>query len=248
MKNPSPNSPGFTRFGYGLYPPAQQVREKARAYFLDVVRATCPEVMYGLKNELLPVYQRWAASQGPGTKSLPGSFLELQQQEPDVADAVMTWCRKSYLIGCLDPEPEWHGPDWQRVAHIGSLWPAIKIHETMLAWLRPVGSRWLETDPPQWPQTFPLLIQIEFRPRTLLVPLPDLDDYRGETQYIRHATAVFERMLRARLTHERLAAKCGEEEQGIHVGWAVKTQMAHFECLAVHQVRLGNTGDRQVAR
>jgi hypothetical protein len=150
MKNPSPNSPGFTRFGYGLYPPAQQVREKARAYFLDVVRATCPEVMYGLKNELLPVYQRWAASQGPGTKSLPGSFLELQQQEPDVADAVMTWCRKSYLIGCLDPEPEWHGPDWQRVAHIGSLWPAIKAHETMLAWLRPVGSRWLEADPPQW--------------------------------------------------------------------------------------------------
>jgi hypothetical protein len=232
------NPTGVTRFGYGLYPPAQQVRAEARAYFLEVLRKVCPEVTYSLRNELLPMYERWAASQSHGTPSLPSGFLDLQQQQPDIADAVMGWCEKSYLIGRVDPEPAWHGQDWQRVAHISSLWPAIQIHETMLAWSRPVGSRWLESDPPQWPQTIRFLGHIDIGgPRTIIVPLPNLEDYRGETQYVRHATAVFERLLREALTKERLAAKQREKAQGACIGRAIKTQMAHFDWVALRQAR-----------
>ena len=160
-----------------------------------------------------------------------GSFLELERLEPVLAEAVRTWCDRHRLIGETDPEPEWHGPDWTFTARMNSLWPAVRVHETLLAWSRDVGSCWRDAEPPQWAQT------TVFRgrsgtPRTLTIPVPDPDDFGNEAQFICHASKIAQHYLR-----DELARQKRREDRGRSSSQVLKTRPDHFVWLALKHVK-----------
>jgi hypothetical protein len=227
--------PGPVHFGSGFRPSAMQVREEAQAYFFAVLRQVCPELLYSLRSDLLPLYvdaaERHSKSGTTRAPAVLGSFLELERLEPVVAEAVRNWCDKHRLIGEMDPEPEWHGPDWALPARMNSLWPAVRVHETLLAWSRDLGSHWRDAEPPQWAQT------TAFRgrsgtPRTLRIPVPDLDDFDNEAQFIRHASKIAQHYLQ-----DELARQKRREDPDRSSSQVLKTRPDHFVWLALKHVK-----------
>jgi hypothetical protein len=239
VRKASPNRmetmpPAPVRFGSGFRPSAVQVREEAQAYFFTVLRQVCPELLYSLRTDLLPLYvnavERHSESGTTRTPAVLGSFLELERLEPVVAEAVRNWCDKHRLIGKVDPEPEWHGVDWALTAQMDSLWPALQVHETLLAWSRDPGSCWRDAEPPQWAQT------TTFRgrcgtTRTLRIPAPDLDDFDSEAKFMHHASKIAQRYLRNDLARQKR-----REDSGSSTSQTLKTRPDHFVWLALKQV------------
>jgi hypothetical protein len=236
MTNKTKNAKGVVRFAWGLYPRLEEVRDEARTYFLEVLTSVCPEVLHSLIDELLPMYQRLAAAPTSGQCSLTGSFVELQDQEPHVAEAVMGWCETHYLIGCVDPEPEWHGPDWYHEAHLSSLWPAIRVHETLRFWSRSIGYDPLLPDLPKWPQAIRLVGRIG-GPRKLLLLLPEPDECRTKAEYAQRITTIVECFLRDEVALAKCRADQYDNEKRGPVAHSIKIRAEHFEWLALSQVR-----------
>jgi hypothetical protein len=106
------------RFGSGLYASSAQVREEAQGYFFKVLREVCPEALYSLRGDLFPLYLELAGrhpgTRGAGVPPQLQSFLELERQEPALAKRVVSWCAKFHLVGQVEVEPEWHGPELVR--------------------------------------------------------------------------------------------------------------------------------------
>jgi hypothetical protein len=227
------NPKGANRFGFGLNPLAPQVREEAQAYFFEALRRVCPELLYSLRDEFLRIYEERVATQKSGRRYVLASYSELQRQEPEIAAAVLSWCARYHLVGSVEPEPDRHGPDWHHVAHLRSLWPAVRIHETLLAWSRPEYSHWSRTDPPEWPQTIRVVGHAGV-PRRLAVPLPDWEECRTRAEYVKRTTMAFKSLLRLHLAQAERDAEARAMGQRAPL---LKTQTAHYEWLALMQVK-----------
>jgi hypothetical protein len=223
------------RFGSRLYASYAQVREAAQGYFFKVLREVCPEVLYSLRGDLFPLY-RELAGRHPGTRGagVPPelqSFLELERQEPALAKRVLNWCAKFHLVGQVEVEPEWHGPDWFAIARANGLWPALRIHETLVVWSRPLGSRWLNADPPQWPQISHWRGRSGAR-RMLVVPIAEPEEFNSAAAFLEHMMRACERQLRGILASQKDRAK-----QGGLIRASIKTRPDQFTWLALRQVK-----------
>src|SRR5260221_6894387 len=125
-------------FGFGICPDRAEVRETAREYFFSVIRQVCPELLYALKRDLFPLYNK-DVERHPS----PRSFWELGQQEPTIADAVLRSCKQFHLISPnhqgLWPESAWGDADGGE-----TFWAAVRIHEALEASSqRKLGATWL---------------------------------------------------------------------------------------------------------
>jgi hypothetical protein len=225
-------SKGNSRFGLGLFPISAQVREDARDYFFYALREVWPELLYALKRELFPVYMKWAERSSDcrrvGSPTLPRGFLELERAAPEMAAAALKWCEKFHLLGEIEAEPERYGPDWARVALADSLWPVMRVYETLSVWSQPnLGSRLLNSDPPGWPRKSNWLGRVG-GPRKLTVPIPELEEFDNKDEYVRQATKVFVRRLREHL--KQLDLQPGSRRRR-----PIKIRTDHFTWLALRQ-------------
>jgi hypothetical protein len=227
------------RFGSGLSTSAE-VREQAQHYFFAVIRETCPELLCKLRDDLLPLYAELAPV-------APGSFWEMEYQQPALAQAVVSWCGRFHLVGVVEAEPEWHGADWATVARMNSLWPAVRIHETLRAWSGDRGSFWRDAEPPNWPQ------MTRFRgrtgsPRMLNIPLPDLEDFDSEAQYKRHVSEILRQYMRKDLAQQKGNAS-SEASMTLkirpdHFAWLALRQMNHLTSRAIAEWYRKKCGER----
>jgi hypothetical protein len=245
MKIPSLN------FGLGSCLDEAHVREEARIYFFSVLREVCPELLFELKRELFPVYVKWAKEQSAGRRegglaTTPRSFLELESSAPEMASAILNWCSKSQLVGEIDTEPEYHGPDWEGVARADSLWPAMFVCEALWVWSRPSqGSHLLNSNPPEWPHKSTWCGRVG-GPRKVVVPIPELEGFRTKAEYLRQATKWFERVLREDSKqqellygprHQRSFKLCGD-----HFIWLVLRQVTGQSDRAIVEWECRNGG------
>jgi len=213
-------------FGFGICPDRAKVRETAREYFFSVIRQVCPELLYALKRDLFPLYNK-DVERHPA----PRSFWELGQQEPTIADAVLRSCKQFHLIS-PNHQDLWPESAWDYADRVDTFWPAVRIHEALGAWSRPsLGSTWLNAHPPQWSQMSHWRAASYAR-RTLVMRFPEPEEFSTEAAYMKSALAACKRQLGQILVgHRREAGEAGRMQPSL------KNQPFHFAWLALRQLR-----------
>ena len=213
-------------FGFGICPARAEVRETAREYFFSVIRQVCPELLHALKRDLFPLYE-----EGVERHPSPRSFWELGQQEPTIADAVLKSCKQFHLIS-PNHQDSWPESAWEYADRVDTFWPALRIHEALGAWARPsLGSKWLNADPPQWPQMSHWQAASYAR-RTLVMQFPEPEEFSTETAYMKFTLAACKRQL-----EQILAAHRTEAIEAGRMQPSLKNQPVHFAWLALRQLR-----------
>jgi hypothetical protein len=72
----------------------------------------------------------------------------------------------------------------------------MMVSETLWLWSQPnLGSDWLNAEPPGWPHKSTWFGRVG-KPRTLAVPIPELEDFNTNAEYVRQATNGLLRHLR----------------------------------------------------
>ena len=235
-KKPALTAP---RSALGPYPSPEQIREEARTYYFYALREVCPELLYALKQELFPVYMKWAeGSRNSLGVPQPSSFLELKNSVPELARSILQWCSRYYLIGEIEEEPELHGLGWEEAALSDSLWPAKFVCETLWVWSRTdLGTRWLNSDPPQWPQKSYWIGRVG-GPLKLTVPIPEPEGFNNEADFLWQATKDFVCHLRKRLMP--VVWEPGSRQRQL-----IKINKKHLTWLALRQTN--GWGDKTIA-
>jgi hypothetical protein len=155
----------------GEYTNGFTVQYEARRFFFETLRRLHPAPLHSLRDDVFPVYKRWADEQ-KATQRYPASergdhpvyysFLWLEEHKPDVAQAISKWAHDFHLIG--ESGSQWSGDETslnpgdrfffqlqKRIAHFKAIWPSEHATKTLWVWhSSPIGTELMNRDPPEW--------------------------------------------------------------------------------------------------
>jgi hypothetical protein len=234
------------------------VQDEARRFFFETIRRLHPAPLHSLRDDVFPVYKRWADEQkatqryrasGRGDHPVYYSFLWLEEHEPDVAQAISKWAHDFHLIG--ETPVDWSGDedalsewevislrDQRTIAHAKAVWPCDQAARTLWAWhSSPRGTEMMNTDPPEWVSVIRLSGAVGLYDPTLQIdtPMPEwFPQFETESKFRKRVHQRVDDFINSYVAEKRTMENLPAHRQRFlknrdHFEWAVLFQVAEWE-------------------